>query len=196
MGNITDSPVITPVARLSFPNLFRPRSAEAGKDPKYGCALIFDTEAQNTPEFKRMVEAANAALAEKGWEKGSATRPASLKIPFRKCIENDFHKDHGADAMYINVTSTTRPGIVDENVQPIIDESKIYPGCYVRAEIRAFTYDNQGKGVSFGLNNLQFVKDGEPLGNRRRPEDVFGAVGGGAEGSDAPDNTQSASELL
>jgi len=183
VGALTQTDVLlTPEVLLSFPNLFRPKPAKPGKEPKYGCALIFNKAAQESPQFKAMVEAANAALAERGWQKGSDKRPANLKTPFNPCNKNDYHKIHGEDSVFINVTSTSRPGIVDQNVQPIIDESRIYPGCFVRAEVRAFTYDNESKGVSFGLNNIQFVRDGDPLGNRKRAEDVFGAVGGGAEG--------------
>jgi hypothetical protein len=34
---------------------------------------------------------------------------------------------------------------------------------------------NGNKGIAFGLNNLQKIRDGEPLGSRSRAEDDFAA---------------------
>jgi hypothetical protein len=63
---------------------------------------------------------------------------------------------------------------VDRRVQPIVDPREIYPGCFVIASVRAFTYDTRGnKGVSFGLNHIQKIADGTPIGGRSRPEDDF-----------------------
>jgi hypothetical protein len=49
----------------------------------------------------------------------------------------------------------------------IINEADFYPGCYARATVRPFWYDTAGnKGVAFGLQNIQKLADGEPLGGR------------------------------
>ena len=47
--------------------------------------------------------------------------------------------------------------------------------------LRPFTYDTNGsKGVSFGLQNLQKLRDGERIDGRMRPEDEFEAIESGA----------------
>jgi hypothetical protein len=43
----------------------------------------------------------------------------------------------------------------------------MYPGAQVRGSVSAFGYDYQGnKGVSFGLNNLQKLGEGERIDGR------------------------------
>ncbi|HKJ88554.1 MAG TPA: ssDNA-binding protein, partial [Gammaproteobacteria bacterium] len=47
----------------------------------------------------------------------------------------------------------------------------------VRASVRPFAYDTQGnRGVSFALNNIQLLRDGERLDSRVAPEEDFDAV--------------------
>ena len=51
-------------------------------------------------------------------------------------------------------------------MQVVTDPDRFYAGCWARASVRAHAYDTKGnKGVSFYLNNLQFVGDDEPLGS-------------------------------
>jgi hypothetical protein len=70
-----------------------------------------------------------------------------------------------------------RPGIVDANLQEIISEDDFYSGCYARATLTAFAYDKLGnKGVAFGLQNIQKLKDGEHLSGRKNAESDFEAV--------------------
>ena len=65
-------------------------------------------------------------------------------------------------------------------MQRVIDPSKVFGGCWARAQVHAYAYDKKGnQGVSFGLNNLQLVPAGdrpdEPFGGNRA-EDAFDAV--------------------
>jgi hypothetical protein len=72
---------------------------------------------------------------------------------------------------------------VDAAVKPIGPDRKdeFYAGCFARATIRAFAYDKNGnKGVSFALQNVQKLKNGEPFGSKRKAEDDFEAVAGAA----------------
>lgn len=77
---------------------------------------------------------------------------------------------------YFTVRSDTRPGVVDATGKNRIENEEVYSGCYVRASLSAFAYNFNGKkGLSFALNNLQKVADGEPFGNVSNPEDDFEA---------------------
>jgi hypothetical protein len=50
------------------------------------------------------------------------------------------------------------------------DETEVYSGAWYRAQVRAFAYENAGnKGVSFGLQNVQKLRDDDPLGSGRIP---------------------------
>ena len=69
---------------------------------------------------------------------------------------------------------TTAPGIVDADRNPILERSEVYSGVYGRASINFYAFNSNGnKGIACGLNNLQKIRDGEPLGGKSRAEDDF-----------------------
>ena len=75
---------------------------------------------------------------------------------------------------FINANSATAPGIVDADRQPILERSEVYSGVYGRASINLYAFNSNGnKGIACGLNNLQKIRDGEPLGGKSRAEDDF-----------------------
>ena len=72
---------------------------------------------------------------------------------------------HIKDSYFINANSSTAPGIVDVDRQVIIDHSEVYSGVYGRASTISTAFNSNGnRGIACGLNNLQKIKDGEPLG--------------------------------
>lgn len=78
------------------------------------------------------------------------------------------------NAYFINANSATAPGIVDADRQPILERSAVYSGVYGRASINLYAFNSNGnKGIACGLNNLQKIRDGEPLGGKSRAEDDF-----------------------
>ena len=63
--------------------------------------------------------------------------------------------------------SATAPGIVDADCNPILTRSEVYSGVYGRASINFYAFNSNGnKGIACGLNNLQKIRDGEPLGGK------------------------------
>ena len=161
--------IITPECVLSYPNLFEARSFNDG-DPKYSATLVFLSGVDIGP-LKR---AALEVLKERwGAKVEDMLTKKQLRLPFRPGEE----KGYPDGSIFMNVTTQQRPGVVDQRVQPVIDQSDIYAGCFVRASIRPFAYDKAGnKGVSFGLINVQKLRDGDRLDSRTKPEDDFGAV--------------------
>ncbi|WP_233120646.1 DUF2815 family protein, partial [Boudabousia liubingyangii] len=96
-----------------------------------------------------------------------------LKLPLR---DGDIERDDDAyqGAMFVNANSTTQPGIVDANVQPIIERSEMYSGVYARVTLSFYAFNTNGnKGVACGLRNIQKIRDGEPLGGRVSAESEF-----------------------
>lgn len=79
--------------------------------------------------------------------------------------------------MFFNASSTTPPGIVDAQRNAILDKSAVYSGCYARINVDVFPYDSNGnKGIGIGLNHIQFIADGDPLGGAKgKAEDAFDA---------------------
>lgn len=174
---------LTPRFRVSFPNVFRPGKAmNAGEEGKYSITALF---AKDT-DLSVLKKAAKEAAEEK-WGTDQSKWPKNLRLPFRDQGEKEF-EGYEPGCIFITATSKQRPGLVDAKVQDIIEEKDFYPGCYARATVRAFAYDQKGnRGVAFGLQNVQKVADGEPLGGRTRATDDFapveGAEGGAAGGT-------------
>ena len=74
----------------------------------------------------------------------------------------------------MNANSTTKPGVVDADRQPILDSSELYSGIIGRASINFYAFNSNGnKGIACGLNNIQKLADGAPLGGHSRAEDDF-----------------------
>lgn len=159
--------VVTPIFRVSFPNVFTPSSYDGGP-PKYGVSMLF-TPAQFTDADKKAWEAMKALaneVSQEAFKKKLNDLPANFKRPFRKGEEKEGLDGYGPGVIFVNATSKMKPGLVDRNKQDILNQEDFYAGCYARATVVAFAYDNKGKGVAFGLNNLQKVKDGESFSGR------------------------------
>ena len=66
---------------------------------------------------------------------------------------------------------------MDKKVQPILDQSEVYSGCYGRISVTFYGYNSNGnRGIAAGLGNIQKLKDGEPLGSRSNAAEDFDTV--------------------
>ena len=168
--------VITgPKTRWSYANVWDPKSINGGT-PKYSVSLIIPKSDVATV---KKIEAAIQAAYEEGESKlkGNSKSVPSLKVlktPLRdgdlECPDNAAY----ADSYFINANSASAPGIVDADRQPILERSEVYSGVYGRASINFYAFNSNGnKGIACGLNNLQKIADGEPLGGKSRAEDDF-----------------------
>lgn len=168
--------VITgPETRWSYANVWEPKSINGGA-PKYSVSLIIPKSDTKTVE---KIKAAIKAAYDEGQGKlkgNSRTVPALsvLKTPLRDGDTERPDDPVYANSYFINANSASAPGIVDADCQPIIDRSEVYSGVYGRASINFYAFNSNGnKGIACGLNNLQKIKDGEPLGGKSRAEDDF-----------------------
>lgn len=172
---------VTPKGRLSFPHLFEAHSGFENQDPKYSATILFDKKTDLTT-LKKIV---HVAAVEKFGPKEKW--PKTMRLPFRNGDEKSDLQGY-AGCIYINATSKMRPQVVDKDLSAIApdDQPGIYAGCYVRAEIMAFAYDKMGnKGVSFGLQNVQKLGEGEAFSGRRQASEVFDAVEDGSDDEDS-----------
>ena len=167
------SKVITGKVRFSYANVWEPKSIN-GSEPKYSVSLIIPKSDKKTiSEVKKAIEEAK----KEGLVKLGGKIPANLKTPLRDGDVDRTDDEAYKDSVFINANATAKPGIVDKKVNPIIDQSEFYSGCYGRASINFYAYNANGnKGIAAGLNNLQKLEDGEPLGGSSRAEDDFGPV--------------------
>lgn len=174
--NTNPTKVITgPKTRWSYANVWDPKSINGG-DPKYSVSLIIPKSDKATVS---KIKAAIQAAYEEGESKlrgNGKVVPAlsALKTPLRDGDTDRPGDDAYANAYFVNANSSTAPGIVDADRNPILDRSEVYSGVYGRASINFYAFNSNGnRGIACSLNNLQKVRDGEPLGGKSRAEDDF-----------------------
>ena len=168
--------VITGVdTRWSYANVWDPKSINGGA-PKYSVSLIIPKSDKVTIQ---KIKAAIQAAYEEGESKlkGNGKSVPSLSVIKTPLRDGDLERpDDEAykNAYFVNANSATAPGIVDADRQQIIDRSEVYSGVYGRASINFYAFNSNGnKGIACGLNNLQKIRDGEPLGGKASAESDF-----------------------
>lgn len=167
--------VITGKVRFSYANVFEPRAASEGDTPKYSVSLIIDKDDEETLEkIEAAIELAIKQGEKKLAGKSGKVKRSALKLPLR---DGDDERDEEAyeGMMFVSANSSRKPGVVDADLQPIIDPDEFYSGCYGRASINFYAFDSNGnKGIACGLNNLQKLEDGERLDGGTSAEEDFG----------------------
>ena len=173
---INPTKVITGVkTRWSYANVWQAKSINGGT-PKFSVSLIIPkSDTKTVTAVKNAIQAAY----EEGQSKlkgSSKSVPAltAIKTPLRDGDAERPDDEAYKDCYFINANSATAPGIVDAARNPIIEHSEVYSGVYGRASINFYAFNSNGnKGIACGLNNLQKISDGEPLGGKTRAEDDF-----------------------
>lgn len=168
--------VITgPGTRWSYANVWEPKSINGGT-PKFSVSLIIPkSDTKTLAKIKAAIEAAYHEGESKLKGNGKSVPPlAALKTPLRDGDTERPDDEAYANAYFINANATTAPGIVDADRNPILTRSEVYSGVYGRASISFYAFNSNGnKGIACGLNNLQKIRDGEPLGGKASAESDF-----------------------
>ena len=171
-NEVQQTKVVTGKVRFSYLHAWEPSAVEEGQEKKYSVSLIIPKSDKDTiNKIKKAIEAAKEA----GKAKFGGKIPANLKLPLRDGDIDRPEDENYEDCYFINANCKTKPGLVDKNVNPIMDQDELYSGCYGRASITFYAFNTSGnKGIACGLNNLQKLEDGEPLGGRSSAESDFG----------------------
>jgi len=186
----TKTQCITPEFRVSYPKVFKPERNDLNGSDEYSVVALF----KKGEDLSKLKAIAKAAVEDK-WGTDEKKWPKNLRMPFRDQAErtktdedgNEYLPDgYEAGAIFLNLKSQKRPGLVNGRNEDIIDESDFYGGCFARAQVNAKAYDKNGnKGVSIYLNHVQKTRDGDSFGSSpRSASSVFEAVGdeGGSAG--------------
>ena len=161
---------------MSYLNVNEPKVPLGGGTPKYSVSLII-------PKSDTVTVAKIRAAIQAAYEEGQSKLKGNSKfVPALEDIKTplrDGDKDRKGDEAYqnswfVNANSTTKPGVVDADRQPILDSSELYSGIIGRASINFYAFNSSGnRGIACGLNNIHKLSDGTPLGGHSRAEDDF-----------------------
>jgi len=169
--------VTTPVFRVSFPAVFEAKAFDGGP-PKFSVSAVWDP-AKFTKRERELWDAMMGLCDEASmdrFKKKMNDLPSNFKKAIRDGAEKADLQGYGEGTFFANLSSKMQPGLIDKDRHPIISADDFYPGCYARATVTAYSYDNKGKGVAMGLQNLQKVADGERLDSRTDAADDFDEV--------------------
>lgn len=171
---VTDSKVVFGPCRLSYTYVFSKYNPDGDdKNAKYTTnVLIPASEKETIAAIKKAIEAAKASGVVSKW---GGKEPKKLDMPLRDGDDKD--DEVYAGMLYVNAKSKTRPGVVDRNKAPIVDEEEIYSGVWAIVSVTFYPYDTNGnRGVACGLNNIMKFKDDEKLGGRSSAESDFADI--------------------
>ena len=168
MNNNTTK-VIVP-CRFSYLHCWEPDSVNGG-DPKDSVsAIIPKSDTKTINAIKAAIEQAKKDSVSK-W---GGKVPANLKLPLRDGDIDRPDDEAYAGCYFFNANSRQAPQVVDAKVQPILDQSEVYSGCYGKISVTFYGYNSNGnRGIAAGLGNIQKLRDGESLGGRSNAADDF-----------------------
>lgn len=174
--------VVTEKVRLSYLNAHTPRADEENPD-----RLLYSVQLLIPKTDKVTVDRINKAIEHLKQDAGAqavwkSKWLASFKTPLRDGdTERDTDKAPEYKGMYfLNANSKQKPQVVGkerdiEGKLIPLGESEVYSGGYGRVSINLYAYNQKGGiGIAAGLNNIQWLEDGERLGGRSSADDDFG----------------------
>ena len=167
----------TSLVRLSYVAVFDPKENQQGQKKYSVTCLLPKTD---TEGYKKLMAAIKAEIeTEKDGKLKGVIQP---KIPVH---DGDGASPTGqaygpeCQGHWVFTASAGEnypPAVMDTRVQPIMDRSQVYSGCWGHVALSIYAYNNQSKGIGLGLNGIQKVKDDEALGFSFNANKAFSAI--------------------
>lgn len=173
---LNQNQMTTGEVRLSYAHLYEPYSNNGG-EPKYSVTVLMP---KSDIQAKARLDAALQYTKQKGIsEKWNGVQPPVLAVPV---YDGDGVRPNGeafgaeCRGCWVFTASNKNPvQLVDAGMNPIMQKGELYSGCYARVCISMFAYNSNGKrGIGFGLEAVQKLRDGDPLGGGVSVADAFG----------------------
>lgn len=169
--------------RFSYCNLFEPKPPLNNPlgEPKYSVTVLVP---KTNTAAKAAIDQAIAQAIELGVaNKWNGVRPPVPAVPVHdgdgvRPSDGQPYGEECKGCWIFTASSKQAPFVVDGQVQNIIDPRLVYSGMWGNISVNFFPYTNTGKkGIGCGLNGVQKIRDGEPLGGARvTAQDAFQAV--------------------
>ncbi len=160
--------IVTPVFRVSFPQVFEAKAAPGSNSEKFSVVMLFPVK-EDLSKLKALLKRSIARKYPDG------NIPTDFVTPLKDGNTREY--DGYKDTIYITASSQYQPGVLDEQKNTILNPKDFYAGCYAIATVNAFCWSYMGKtGVSVGLQNLMKMNDGEPLTGGATAEADFESI--------------------
>lgn len=204
---INGNTVITGEVRLSYVSLLEPSDPFNTGKLQYSARVLIPKDATDTIEALKTVKA-NVIKTGKDKYWGGAI-PKKVTDSMVDCDvdtnqQDEIYSDKSPEEknhFAIAAKNTDAIEIVNAGMRPASDD-EVYSGVYARVALRPWIWGNNGKkGISYTLEAVQIIRDGERLGGtgKTKASSVFSAVAGegfGAIASNDSDDNDDLSSLL
>lgn len=189
--------IVTPEFRVAFPAVFtakRMDETDPASKAKFSIVMLFRVKADPKKPDEKVADltplkvAARQAIVDQWgpdatkWPtktidvNGVATVVSAIRSPFRKGTEKQYDGYDG-NVEFVTASSLIRPGLIRQDRQQIMDINEFYGGCYAIATVRPYAYSVKGNmGVTFQLDNLMKMRDGDPFSGKASAENDFDAI--------------------
>ena len=160
-GTIFSGPV-----RLSFANSFKPgKPSQDGNEGKFGAALLFPLGTDMKVFYDVWMREAHKAFPN-NWD--PQNNPVGLHLPFHDQGEKAYSATplpgYTPSAVCLSVNSKFKPIVVDGQMNPIVDETRVYSGVWAFVGLNVYSYKNKKTGIGFGLQTVMIIADDTKLG--------------------------------
>jgi len=174
--------IVTPKARLSFPQLFEPVAYE-DKEARFSAQFLIPKNV----DIKDLKNAC-AKVGVDFWGKENFLKFAKDKsrfvMPFKDGEEKTNAEGEVMDGyegcIAVSASTKYQPEVVDKKVKPVMSEDIVYGGCYVRALLSPYAWEYKDKkgniikrGIGFNLLAVQKVEEGERFTKRADINEFF-----------------------
>ena len=118
--------------RISFANIFEPKSINGG-EAKYSVSCLIPKEDKKT--LLAIHKAVEAAKEDGKTRKWGGKIPPTLKLPLRDGDIDRPDDENYQEHFFVNASSKDAPQVVDRHVQPVTDPMMVYSGCYCNVRL-------------------------------------------------------------
>ena len=173
--------LLTPKFRVSFPQVFEKSSYNNGTLRYSLVGLFYPKQFTEADKAKwQAIRTQLAVVCQDFFKKDIKTmkEDRSFKIPFHKGSEKTYQGYGDPDMVFFSMAnSKRRPRILDVKGNQIPPENaeEFYAGCWARASVNPYAFDNIGKGLAIGLSHLQKLGDDDSFEGITSAEDDFGS---------------------
>lgn len=171
-------------ARVRFSQGIFQASSPPGTNsaPAYSCKLILPPNHPQLPEINNKIVQAAQSTFKAQWEATLNQAHAAGKVVLRDgntATAKDGQVYAGCAGNLVLSARNPQPPIVLDGLKNRVtrEQSQIYDGCYVNAQVDIFGYTRGSKGIGARLLIVQFAGGGEPLGGGAPgDESAFGEI--------------------
>ena len=167
--------IVLSTHRVSYVHLDKPQAFDDGGEAKYSVTFLIPKKHPDVERVKGLINDIYKANKESVFNKVSLTSP-NFHNPLR---DGDEYLDEHPDNLecrgcyFVKAASKSQPAVYGSDKQEILDLDEVYSGCYCRGVIVGWPFNNKAKGISFFLNSVMFIKDGERLGGFESDPDDY-----------------------